>query len=108
MATKGKESMSIARARDLYMATHPTRFMILDELKKDEPLYVAQLTKRLKKNGLSVDRKIVSYHLTRLLEYGFVEGKLALKSPKKGNPVAVKYFSRTKKAKKIQSQLGLQ
>lgn len=88
----------------MYIATQPLRRLILEELEKEEPLYIAQITERLKEKGLEVDRRIVSYHLSKLLEYGLLRGEIKLMNPG-SHSVAVKYFYLTDEAKKILSQI---
>ena len=101
--------VSHAELEDVYIASHPTRHMILKVLQSAEPnrLYVQKITDQLETKGLSVDRKIVAYHLSTLLEHDFVKGELELKNPPKGNTVAVKYFSLKEKGKKILSLITI-
>ena len=95
------------KIEDVFKATHPIRFWILMELLEEEPLYVAQLVKRLKKRGLEVDRKKISFHLSALEDYNLVKSELGLleRSESKRSAVAVRYFRLTPKAKQILSVL---
>jgi len=89
----------------LYIVTHPLRLRILRVLEREGSLYVNQIVERLKGEGVDVDRKLVSYHLSRLLQYGLVEGEFKLMNPSKGYAVAVKYFRLTDEAKRILSRI---
>ena len=101
------------REEKLYIATHPIRLKILKILEKEEPLYVNQIVERLRNEGVDVDRKLVSYHLSRLLQYGLVEGEFRLLNPHPLNDyavrsynIAVKYFRLTDEARKILLQIS--
>lgn len=86
----------------LHLLTHPIRYRIVKELEKGDPLYISELSDRLK-----VDRKVVSFHLMTLRENDLAETYLETKSPAKGNPVVVRYAKLSGKAKSILSQFKL-
>jgi DNA-binding transcriptional ArsR family regulator len=89
----------------LYVVAHPMRLRILRVLEREGSLYVNQIVEKLKGEGVDVDRKLVSYHLSRLLQYGLVEGEFKLMNPSKGYAVAVKYFRLTDEARRILSRI---
>jgi DNA-binding transcriptional ArsR family regulator len=89
----------------LYVVAHPMRLRILRVLEREGSLYVNQIVEKLKGEGVDVDRKLVSYHLSRLLQYGLVEGEFKLMNPSKGYAVAVKHFRLTDEARRILSRI---
>jgi DNA-binding transcriptional ArsR family regulator len=58
----------------IYVATHPIRFNILIRL-ESEKVYASNLEAMMK-----VDRKVISFHLTRLEKVGLVISEYGLKT----------------------------
>ena len=90
-----------------YILSHPTRLRIIKVLKESDPaerpegLYIAEIARRLG----DLNPKLVSFHLSMLAQYGFVESHFGLANP--GNaPVAVKYYKTTPKLDDILSKYG--
>jgi len=80
--------------------THPLRLRIIKKLLEEErPMYANELAREL-----DVPRKNISFHLSRLKEYDFVEDELKIKS-KDTNPVAVRYYTPTKELRNAMKEL---
>jgi len=79
----------------LHIATHPTRWGILNSL-KGEPSYVSRLAEEL-----DVDRKKIEFHCRTLEEAGLVTAEYGLRDATKNDsiPRAVKYYSLTEQGK---------
>jgi predicted ArsR family transcriptional regulator len=77
----------------LQIAAHPTRLRILNSL-HDKGSYAAKLGQEL-----NIERKVVAFHLAELEKVELVEAKYALNQDKR--PVAVKYYTMTRKGKEI-------
>jgi predicted ArsR family transcriptional regulator len=73
---------------------HPIIYQIVRALKEKQKLYINEL-----EGIIGINRKVISFHLSTLSQYGFVEGNYeVLKIPhsdSKGK--AVKYFKLTHK-----------
>lgn len=73
---------------------HPIRYRIIKEIKEKQKLYIQELA-----DILGINRRMVSFHLSTLSQYGFVEGNyeaLRVQRPK-GKGKAAKYFRITPK-----------
>ena len=80
--------------------THPLRLRIIKKLLEEErPMYANELAREL-----DAPRKNISFHLSRLKEYDFVEDELKIKS-KDTNPVAVRYYTPTKELRNAMKEL---
>ena len=88
----------------IYIATHPIRLNILIRL-ESEKVYASNLEAMMK-----VDRKVISFHLSRLEKAGLVTSEYGLRTSSKTRPMAVRYYSLTtegmKLVKKLQSILS--
>lgn len=73
----------------LYVAMQPARKRILLSLSNSES-YASKLA-----DELSINPKVVQFHLDILLKYGLVAGNFDLESPSDGRPVAVRRFKLT-------------
>lgn len=84
----------------LYTALHPSRREILEAIANDpkKKSYALKL-----EQVLGMNRKVVTFHLAQLQKYGLVEGEFGLKNEPDTRPVAVKYFSLTKKGQNMLS-----
>lgn len=107
---KGGMKISVRKEKLVKFAhvmMHPLRYQIVRKLKgAKKPLYIAQIAK-----DLGVNRKLISFHLSTLLQNGLVEGEYRLSrelaSGKSGKPVVVNYYKLTKKAERIISLFNL-
>lgn len=81
-----------------YILLHPIRYQIIRALKEKQKLYINEL-----EGILGINRKVISFHLSTLNQYGFVEGNYeVLKIPhsdSKGK--AAKYFKPTPKVDEV-------
>jgi predicted ArsR family transcriptional regulator len=73
----------------LYVAMQPARKRILLSLSKSES-YASKLA-----DELSLNAKVVQFHLDILQKYNLVKGNFDLESPSDGRPVAVRRFKLT-------------
>jgi DNA-binding transcriptional ArsR family regulator len=83
----------------IYVATHPIRFNILIRL-ESEKVYASNLEAMMK-----VDRKVISFHLSRLEKAGLVISEYGLKTSSKTRPMAVRYYSLTAEGRKLVKKL---
>lgn len=85
---KSKEKIS-EMYETVYVATHPTRFNILVRLESGK-VYPSKLEEMI-----NVDRKIISFHLSKLEKAGLVASEYGLMTTSKIRPMAVRYYSLT-------------
>jgi len=73
---------------------HPIRYRIIKEIKEKQKLYIQELA-----DILGINRRMVSFHLSTLSQYGFVEGNYEVMRVRrsKGKGKAAKYFRITPK-----------
>lgn len=73
---------------------HPIRYRIIKEIKERQKLCIQELT-----DILGINRRNVSFHLSILNQYGFVEGNydIMIIQPSKGKGKTAKYFRITPK-----------
>lgn len=82
----------------IHIASQPTRLQILHLLTDKSKMYATQIGETL-----SIDRKIVTFHLSSLEQTELVKSKYGLSEDKR--PVAVKYYELTPKGKEILEQI---
>jgi len=78
-----------------YIAMQPMRMRILSSLNESES-YASKLA-----DDLSMNPKVVQFHLDILLKYGLVSGAFDLESPTEGRTVAVRRFKLTEDGQDI-------
>ena len=105
MLDKKRDKVKINDAYEtIYIATHPIRLNILIRL-ESEKVYASNLEAMM-----NVDRKVISFHLSRLEKAGLVTSEYGLRTSSKTRPMAVRYYSLTtegmKTVKKLQSILS--
>ena len=83
----------------IYAATHPVRLKILVRL-ESEKTYASNLEQVIK-----VDRKIISFHLSKLEKAGLVTSEYGLLTSSKTRPMAVRYYSLTSDGEKMVKKL---
>ena len=83
----------------IYVATHPTRSNILTQL-GTQKMYASKLEEKI-----AVDRKIISFHLSKLEKAGLVASEYGLMTSSKTRPMAVRYYSLTFEGEKIVKKL---
>lgn len=79
----------------IYVAMHPTRSNILTQL-ESQKLYASKL-----EEIINVDRKIISFHLSKLERAGLVASEYGLMTTSKTRPMAVRYYSLTVEGEKM-------
>jgi DNA-binding transcriptional ArsR family regulator len=88
----------------IYVATHPTRSNILTQL-ESQKMYASKLEEKI-----GVDRKIISFHLSKLEKAGLVSSEYGLMTSSKTRPMAVRYYSLTSEGeimvKKLRAMLS--
>ena len=83
----------------IYVATHPTRSNILTQL-ESQKMYASKLEEKI-----AVDRKIISFHLSKLEKAGLVASEYGLMTSTKTRPMAVRYYSLTSEGEKMVKKL---
>lgn len=78
----------------IHIASQPTRLQILNLLTQNKRMYATQIGSKL-----SIDRKIISFHLKALEEAELVTSKYDLSEDKR--PSAVKYYALTTVGKEV-------
>jgi DNA-binding transcriptional ArsR family regulator len=78
----------------IHIASQPTRLQILHLLTDKSKMYATQIG-----GTLSIDRKIITFHLHALEEAELVTSKYGLSEDKR--PVAVRYYGLTSKGREI-------
>lgn len=92
MTTKNKKMINNLKLGNILI--HPIRYRIIKEIKEKQKLYIQELA-----DILGINRRMVSFHLSTLSQYGFVEGNYeVIRVPRpKGKDRAAKYFRITPK-----------
>ena len=83
----------------IHAVTHPVRLKILLRL-ESEKAYASNLEQVTK-----VDRKIISFHLSKLEKAGMVTSEYGLLTTSKSRPMAVRYYSLTVEGEKMVKKL---
>ena len=83
----------------IYVATHPVRSNILNQL-ESQKMYASKLEEKI-----GVDRKIISFHLSKLEKAGLVASEYGLMTSSKTRPMAVRYYSLTSEGEKMVKKL---
>ena len=77
----------------VHILTHPMRFKIVQTLRKSgQPMFIGQIAEEIKE-----DPRLVSFHLTVMLQHGFVEGEWKPSPLPRSKGKAVKYYRLTPK-----------
>ena len=83
----------------IFVATHPTRSNILTQL-ESQKMYASKL-----EEVISVDRKIISFHLSKLEKAGLVSSEYGLMTSLNTRPMAVRYYTLTVEGEKMVKKL---
>ena len=83
----------------IHIATHPIRLNILIRL-ESRKVYASKLEEMMK-----YDRKIISFHLSKLEKAGLVTSQYGLMTSSKTRPMAVRYYSLTTEGEKWVTKL---
>jgi predicted transcriptional regulator len=85
--------------KDAHVLLHPIRFRII-ELLAENPLHINGISKEM-----GEERRLVSYHLLTLEEYGFVNSKYEISESPKSKGKAIRKYWVTDKVKEVISEL---
>ena len=83
----------------IHVATHRIRSNILKQL-ESQKMYASKLEEKI-----GVDRKIISFHLSKLEKAGLVASEYGLMTSSKTRPMAVRYYSLTSEGEKMVKKL---
>jgi DNA-binding transcriptional ArsR family regulator len=84
---------------EAHVLLHPIRFRIV-ELLAEKPMHINAIS-----NTLGEDRRLVSYHLLTLEEYGFVDSKYEISEESKSKGKALKIYWVTDKVEGVISEI---
>jgi DNA-binding transcriptional ArsR family regulator len=85
--------------KDAHVLLHPIRFRIV-ELLADNPLHINGISK-----AMGEERRLVSYHLLTLEEYGFVDSKYEISEQPKSKGKAIRKYWVTDKVNTVIAEL---
>ncbi|MBN1454935.1 MAG: winged helix-turn-helix transcriptional regulator [Methanomicrobia archaeon] len=85
--------------KDAHVLLHPIRFRIV-ELLADNPMHINGISK-----AMGEERRLVSYHLLTLEEYGFVNSKYEISEQPKSKGKAIRKYWVTDKVNTVISEL---
>ena len=85
--------------KDAHVLLHPIRFRIV-ELLADNPLHINGISK-----AMGEERRLISYHLLTLEEYGFVDSKYEISEQPKSKGKAIRKYWVTDKVNSVISEL---
>ena len=84
---------------DAHVLLHPIRFRMV-ELLAEKPMHINAISK-----AVGEERRLVSYHLVTLEEYGFVSSKYEISDEKKSRGKALRRYWVTEKVEEVISEL---
>lgn len=84
---------------EAHVLLHPIRFRIV-ELLAEKPMHINAIS-----NALGEDRRLVSYHLLTLEEYGFLDSKYEISEEPKSKGKALKRYWVTDKVEEVISEI---
>jgi DNA-binding transcriptional ArsR family regulator len=87
--------MEEEKVKEAYVILHPIRFRIL-ELLSEKQMHVSELSK-----ALAEERRLLSYHLDILEEYGFVQSKHEISDQPKSKGKALRIYRATDKIEQV-------
>jgi predicted transcriptional regulator len=85
--------------KDAHVLLHPIRFRIV-ELLAEKPLHINGISK-----AMGEERRLVSYHLLTLEEYGFVNSKYEISEAPKSKGKAIRKYWVTDKVDQVISEI---
>lgn len=85
--------------KDVHVLLHPMRYRIA-ELLAEKPMHINEIS-----NALGEERRLVSYHLLTLEEYGFLSSKYEISEQPKSKGKAIKKYWVTGKVEEVFSEL---
>jgi predicted transcriptional regulator len=87
--------MEEEKVKEAYVILHPIRFRLI-ELLSEKQMHVSELSK-----ALAEERRLISYHLDILEEYGFVQSKHEISDQPKSKGKALRIYWRTDKIEQV-------
>jgi predicted transcriptional regulator len=85
--------------KDAHVLLHPIRFRIV-ELLAEKPLHINGISK-----AMGEERRLVSYHLLTLEEYGFVSSRYEISEAPKSKGKAIRKYWVTDKVDQVISEI---
>ena len=85
--------------RDTHIFLHPERYRIM-ELLAEKPMHISELSRAMRE-----ERRLVTYHLVKLEERGFVKSKYALSEQPNSKGKAIRIYTATDKAAEVKAKL---
>jgi predicted transcriptional regulator len=85
--------------KDAHVLLHPIRFRIV-ELLAEKPMHINGISK-----AMGEERRLVSYHLLTLEEFGFVNSRYEISESPKSRGKAIRKYWVTDKVKEVISEL---
>lgn len=85
--------------KEAHVILHPIRFKIV-ELLTEKPMHISEISR-----ALVEERRLVSYHLDTLEEYGFVSSNYKISELPKSRGKALRIYTTTGKVQKVISEL---
>ncbi len=85
--------------KDIHALLHPIRFRIV-ELLAEKPMHINEIS-----NALREERRLVSYHLLTLEEYGFLSSNYEILEQGKSKGKAIRKYRVTGKVEEVISEL---
>jgi predicted transcriptional regulator len=85
--------------KEAHVILHPIRFRII-ELLSEKPMHVSELSKTL-----SEERRLVSYHLDMLEDYGFVKSRHEISEQPKSKGKALRIYWTTEKVRELLGEI---
>jgi len=94
-----KEPLEGELLKDSHILLHPERYRIM-ELLAEKPMHISGLSR-----AMSEERRLVTYHLVKLEERGFVKSKYELSEQPKSKGKAIRVYTATEKAAEVKAKL---
>ena len=96
-----REKLDVKLLEDAHVLLHPTRYRIV-ELLAEKPMHIDALA-----TALGMEKRLVSYHLLKLEEHGFVtrEYELGFVIKQKGKGKAFRVYMVTDKVAEVKAEL---
>ena len=85
--------------KEVHVLLHPMRYRIV-ELLTEKPMHINEISK-----ALGEERRLVSYHLLTLEEYGFLNSNYEISEQPKSKGKAIRKYSMTGKVEEVISEL---
>ena len=84
---------------DSHVFLHPERYRIM-ELLAEKPMHISELSR-----AMSEERRLVTYHLVKLEERGFVKSRYEISERPKSKGKSIRVYTATDKATQVKARL---